>query len=156
MKLRTAFKMSLSGSVILLAFAYCTDPTKIYKLNDATEITEDRSETLAQEKGRRLKIDSTVSFRLNLNEYTNRIIEIENHLNQFKSELDAESKLTLALGNEVFQFNKKILELKVQIRESLNYPSTSWASFEAMLAEELDIMEASIADFKKRSGENKI
>jgi len=156
MNLKSATKICLLGSVLLACMSYCTQPTT--EKSDETQleaIAEQPNGIEALEDNRVLKVDSMGSVQNYMDISNDRTEENRKNLRQINNEIKSEkSERKLAFEGEIFQLNKKNLELQAQTADSLNYQGVSWEDFKANLNNELDMLEASIAELKVRIEKN--
>ncbi|WP_158856258.1 hypothetical protein [Lunatibacter salilacus] len=150
MKFIPVFYRGLPSSILLFALSYCAQPSEING-DHKNDVPVDTTSGLEEYgTGNPIESDSLLELRKFLGISTYRLNEIEHHLDQINSEFNTDRKnLTLTVGGEVFQLNKKHLELKSKVRESVNYTGTSWLAFEAALTAELDMLEEAISNFKE-------
>ena len=153
MKLKSAFNISLLSSILLFEFSYCAQPKEIHNGDiPVKEIAEQSNDLEMKDNPTLFETDSMTSFRIYLNLSDTKLQNIGRELDQMNSWITTEnSDMTLALGGELFQLNKKRLELKTIIRKSLDNADTSFEALEATLTEDLEILEASVSDFKERN-----
>nr|MBI1230525.1 hypothetical protein [Cytophagales bacterium] len=149
MKLNTWINVGLLFLPPILGLVSCADPTEVYKRDIPGDEVIDRSSLLVYPNTDQ-NVENPAANQpwssLKLIQYTDRIKEIETNLERMRASLTSENKLTLPLGGELYDLSKRILDLKLQMREALLYPRVYWEAFEPKLIEELEELEASLAE----------
>ncbi|HSI78010.1 MAG TPA: hypothetical protein VK957_19075 [Lunatimonas sp.] len=137
--------------MLLFALSFCTQPIEIYGDNQIEIPIVTNSDLDEYGTSNPIVSDSLLDVRKLLGISTYRLNEIEHSLDRINNEFNTNRKnLTLTVGGEVFQLNKKHLELKSKVRESLNYRGASWLEFEEGLTADLDMLEEAISEFNER------
>lgn len=133
----------------MLGFSYCAEPVEEKNENVAFKIQDD----LKGDEGLSLEItDSVFEFQEYINETKFRLSQNTKNLEDIKSEFKSDiSKIRLAFEGELFNLNKKNLELKSRVNDSLKYQNNLADAYYTELEKEIDILESSITDLRKRS-----
>jgi hypothetical protein len=133
-------------------FTYCGKPAKEKNEKAALEI-QDLIDTLkVNEEFGLVVINSVFEFQEYINATRFRLSENTKNLDDIKNEFKSEkSKIRLAFEGEVFRLNKKNLELKSRVNDSLKYQISLSDLYFTELDKEIDILESSITDLRKRS-----
>ncbi len=138
---------------LVLGFSYCAQPAKEKNEKAALEIQDNQIEAMrGKEEFKLIVIDSVFEFQEYINETQFRLSENTKNLDDIKRELKSDkSKVRLAFEGEIFRLNKKNLELKSRVNDSVKYHNSLGNPFFNEIDKEIDILESSITDLKKRS-----
>lgn len=139
--------------VLMLGFSYCAKPVEEKNENGAFKIQDNFNDNLKGDEGLSLvMIDSVFEFQEYINETKFRLSQNTKNLEDIKSEFKSDiSKIRLTFEGELFNLNKKNLELKSRVNDSLKYQNNLADAFYTELEKEIDILESSITDLRKRS-----
>lgn len=154
MKLNPLMRVKFVVLLSSVIFVHCSNPTEVYKRDIPGDEVIDRSSLLVYpdtDQNAESPAANQPWSSLKLIQYTDRIKEIETNLERIRASLTSENKLTLPVGGELYDLSKRILDLKLQMREALLYPRVSWEAFEPKLIEELEELEASLAKLENGS-----
>ena len=137
----------------MLGFSYCAKPVEEKNENGAFKIQDNFNDNLKGDEGLSLvMIDSVFEFQEYINETKFRLSQNTKNLEDIKSEFKSDiSKIRLTFEGELFNLNKKNLELKSRVNDSLKYQNNLADAFYTELEKEIDILESSITDLRKRS-----
>jgi hypothetical protein len=149
MKIVSALYSCLLLLLFLFSLNHCTAPevtTPVKTNEDSDNFSDTSPESAVLEEMRQ----DSLTFERNKIVLTKKLNELEGKLERFNIEFNNERKdLSLVRGGEIFQLNKKHLELKARLRESLTYTLT-WSESHATLTEELETLEKAIGDLEKK------
>jgi hypothetical protein len=154
MKLNPLMRVKFVVLLSSVIFVHCSNPTEVYKRDIPGDDLIDRSSLLVYPDTDQ-NVENPAANQpwssLKLIQYTDRIKQIESNLERIRVRLTSENMLTLPVGGELFTLSKKVLDLKLQMREALIYPRVSWEVFEPKLIAELEELEASLAKLESGS-----
>lgn len=150
MKFIPVFRRGLQFPILMVALSYCTQPLKDERENTNMMAEETTAVLENQETSVQVASDSLLDMRKYLGVATYKLNEIEHSLEKINTQFNAERRnLSLEMGGRVFQLNKKYLELKTKVRKSSNSTDASWLEFEAILTNELELLEEAISIFNE-------
>lgn len=153
MNVLSIMRKGLLSLALISGFSYCTEPAKEKNEKAALEIQDNQIEALKiNEEFSLAVIDSVFEFQEYINATKFRLSENTKNLDDIKSEFKSDkSKIMLAFEGEVFKLNKKNLELKSRVNDSLKYQTGLEDPYFTELDKEIGILESSITDLRKRS-----
>jgi hypothetical protein len=153
MNILSKIKNFLFGLVLISGFSYCAEPAKEKNEKAVLEIQDNLKDAIkADEELILVRMDSVFEFQEYINATKFRLSENTKNLDDLKSEFKTDkSKIRLAFEGEVFKLNKKNLELKSRVNDSLKYQTGLEDPYFTELEKEMNKLELSIIDLRKRS-----
>jgi hypothetical protein len=153
MNVLSIMRKGLISLALVSGFSNCTKPAKEKNEKAPLEIQSNQIDALKGNEEFRLEvIDSVFEFQEYINATKFRLSENTKNLDDIKSEFKSDkSKIRLAFEGELFKLNKKNLELKSKVNDSLKYQTGLEDPYFTELDKEIGILELSITDLRKRS-----
>lgn len=153
MKLGSANYRCLSSFLLLACLSFCTNPNENKLTENQAEVIEFPSKNLNTTiEAELIEYDSLRTVQDYVLETTERIQLISENLDQINQVFTSnKSEVNFTFQGKVFQLKKKILVLKIQTNDLAKYSGISWEDSSAKLNNELDMLEASVAELKIQS-----
>jgi hypothetical protein len=151
MNILSVLRNVLLSSALVWGFSFCAKPVE-EKDEKIESIVQNLNDDLEGDEGLRLaKIDSVFEFQKYINLTKYRLDQNTKNLDDIKSEFKSDkSKVRLAFEGELFNLNKKNLELKSRVNDSQKSQNNLVDTNYIELDKEIDILESSIIDLRKR------